>query len=127
MRTEHLKFPLHAEQTIRLPKGCKITGVTVTDDITFLTIEKDYEYPLLKDIRADMAGKLYCMGAEIPHEDHKLLCFFEGDYRVTRDELGNEVKTIIPIPEESDTLREIAVFETQEVAAVWHIFEEVKA
>lgn len=126
MRTEHLKFALLPEQTIRLPKGCRITGVTVTDDITSLVIESPYG-AALSEVRAFGEKLFWVSGEHIQTEDHHLRVYMEGEVLHSTDAEGKEVKTVVQIPEESDTLREIAVFDTVECAATWHLFTEVKA
>jgi hypothetical protein len=116
MRTDRLKFALHPKQTITLPVGCVITGAHLENDISFLDLSLPDSLPNREDIAWTPQGHFGPDGVQVKIYDATILVFMEG-------ELTTDEQVPIPIPEPSDKLRKLAVFETVECVATWHVFQ----
>lgn len=116
MKTESLKFPLHSELHLRLPKGSRITGVTVLDDITSLTIESEDDAPALGEIQQMATGAYRDKdGKGVKMEDRTIYSYFEGE---------KKDGALVLLPDEDPTLRKLGVVEIIHADAIFHIYEK---
>jgi hypothetical protein len=125
MRTDRLKFALHPKQTITLPVGCEITGAHLENDISFLDLSLPDSLPIREDIAWTPQGHFGPDGVQVKTYDATIMVFMEGETK-TETVDDKEVLVPIPIPEPSDKLRKLAVFETVECVATWHVFQSTE-
>ena len=117
-----IKIPLSPTYALEVPKGSKITGLRMENDIPRVMVEAPFELTTAEEIANP---------GPVEFEVINLRVYMEGETEKIEDDGNHEggkpyIPQPIPIPEPSDKLRKLAVFETVECVATWHVFQSIE-